>query len=78
MVKKIVVNIKEWKVLEVTGWGDKTLPPLPAKEKRGIIKFLRNNNYPKPVDCPADLCPGVRPSCGLGVCYVAVKLCNDF
>ena len=54
-----------WKVYEWTGT---------AKE----IKYLRDNNYPKPEDCLDKQCPGCRPACQLGICFVAINLCGDF
>jgi hypothetical protein len=48
------------------------------EEIANAIKFLRDNGYPKPKDCFGEHCPGYRPACKLGICYVAVRLCGDF
>lgn len=69
--------IKEWKIKEWTGWSD-NLVPMTKEEIQEAIKYLREKHYPKPVDCPGEKCPGFRPACHLGVCYVAVRLCGDF
>jgi len=47
------------------------------------IKLLRNceNDYCKPVDCPAEKCLKYRPACTMGslsICHIAVKKCGDF
>ena len=65
-----------WKVSEWTG-RSKITKPMTAEEIDNAIKYLKDNNYPKPEDCPAD-CPGLRPACKLGICFVAVRLCGDF
>jgi hypothetical protein len=47
------------------------------KEISQAIKFLRDLYYPKPEDCPEQLCPKFRPACSLGVCQIAVGMCGD-
>ena len=71
-----------WRIDVWTGRSDIT-EPMTEKEIENAIKYLRENNYPKPDDCPLDSedvkgCPGLRPACKLGICYVAVRLCGDF
>jgi hypothetical protein len=69
--------IKEWKIMEWTGWSSNPVP-MTAIEITEARNYLRENHYPKPSDCPWDKCPGFRPACHLGVCYVSVRLCGDF
>lgn len=70
-------NLKEWKIAD---WTDISTNPIPMTddETKEAIKYLRDNHYPKPVDCTMEKCKGYRPACHLGVCYVAVRLCGDF
>ena len=72
-----------WKLKEWTGIGDNT-KPMSKKEIEDAVKYLRDNHYPIPEDCPMknnnDIhCPSAnRPACMFGICHVATKLCNDF
>lgn len=52
--------------------------PMTAKEIQEAKTFLRDNNYPKPEDCPWENCPKLRPTCKLGICVIAVGMCGDF
>jgi hypothetical protein len=70
-------GLMKWYLMRWTGLSPDKKPMTP-KEMVDAIKFLRRNNYPKPADCLKEKCDGYRPACGLGVCYVAVKLCGDF
>ena len=70
-------QITKWRIFEWTGVSLKKTR-MTEDEIRKATNFLRRKNYPKPVDCPKENCTGYRPSCSLGVCYVAVKLCGDF
>ena len=54
------------------------LPAMTAEEINAAIKYLQDNNYPKPTDCPEHECPVYRPACRLGVCRIAVGMCGDF
>lgn len=68
-----------WKVYEWTGLAESKNPiPMTKEETESAVKYLRENNYPKPDDCPKTECPGYRPACELGICYVAIRLCGDF
>lgn len=67
-----------WKVNEWTGRAPRELAPMTDQEIEEAIKYLRDNNYPKPDDCPREDCPSYRPACGPGICHVAVVLCGDF
>jgi len=72
------MSIESWKLKE---WSNFYLSAkkMTDEEIEEAIKFLRNNNYPKPVDCPGKECPaGFRPACRLGICKVAVMLCGDW
>ena len=48
------------------------------EEIREATTYLRNNNYPKPEDCPNEACPTYRPACKLEICQIAVGICGDF
>ena len=48
------------------------------EEIREAIKYLRDNNYPKPEDCLEADCPKYRPACKVGICRIAVGMCGDF
>lgn len=54
------------------------LPPLSQEEVKEGIRYLRDNMYPKPTDCPGIDCPDWRPACSLGTCKIAVGMCGDF
>ena len=69
--------IKEWRLKEWTGISEIDRP-MSNKEIKEAIEYLRKNRYPVPKDCIGEHCPGKRPTCSLGVCHVAVKLCGDF
>ena len=71
------MNPKGWKVYEWTGLS-KNVEPMSIEEIQEAVAYLRKNNYPKPLDCPGKDCPGLGPACGLGICYVAIRLCGDF
>lgn len=71
-----------WKLTE---WNDafsrkagSKLPPMTESETASNIKYLRDNNYPKPDDCPEQKCPVCLPVCQLKVCRIAVGMCGDF
>jgi hypothetical protein len=54
---------------------------LPKMSEEDIVKavdFLRTNNYPKPLDCLKGACPKLRPTCNVDVCYIAIRMCNDY
>ncbi len=51
---------------------------MPQEEIDNGMKFLRDNGYPKPEDCPGENCPVVRPACLLNICRIAVGMCGDF
>ena len=51
------------------------LPPMTKEEIQKATKYLRDNNYPKPEDCPTEKCPDYRPTCKLGTCKFAVCIC---
>ena len=72
-----VDEITEWGIDEWTDLSDNPIP-MTSEETQDAIQFLRANMYPKPVDCPMETCPGFRPACYLGTCYVAIRLCGDF
>ena len=69
--------IKEWKINEWTGRSN-IKKPMNEEEIKEAIEYLRKNNYHIPKYCLGEYCPGNRPACSLGVCYVAVRLCGDF
>ena len=69
-------KVKGWRVDEWTGISEGE--PMTEEEIEESIEYLRKNNYPKPEDCPKEQCPGYRPACKMGICYVAVRLCGDF
>ncbi len=71
------MEITEWRISE---WTDLSKNPIPmtSEEIREAIQFLRKNYYPRPADCQMQKCPGYRPACHLGTCYVAIRLCGDF
>lgn len=49
------------------------------KEKETVdTTLLRDKLYPVPSDCPGESCPECRPACALGICKIAVELCEDF
>jgi hypothetical protein len=52
--------------------------PMTPDEIEEAIAYLRDNNYPKPQDCPEGKCPDHRPACTLGICKIAVVMCGDF
>lgn len=67
-------KLQEWNALYATG---NPLPMTP-EEIASAVKYLRDNNYPKPEDCPEASCPKCRPACKLGICRIAVGMCGDF
>jgi hypothetical protein len=69
--------ITKWRLDEWTDLSANPVP-MPIAETEVAISYLRQNNYPKPEDCLGETCPGYRPSCELGVCYAATRLCGDF
>ena len=70
-------EVATWKLSEWNAVYAVNTRPMSNSEISAAIKFLRNNNYPKPADCPWDKCPKLRPSCKLSVCYIAVGMCHD-
>jgi len=48
------------------------------EEKIAGIKFLRDDDYPKPEDCPTTLCKEYRPACKLGICKIAIVMPGDW
>ncbi len=72
----MTTQLTRWKLIEWLETGEDR-PPMSEKEIQTAIKFLRDNNYPKPADCPEAQCHEHRPACELGVCKIAVVLCGD-
>jgi len=72
-----VDEIREWKLYDWTGISTNPIP-MSDNEIKEAIKYLRDNHYPKPADCPMEKCAGYRPACQLGICYAAIRLCGDF
>ena len=77
IIKEKSSDLKEWYLREWTEISQ-IKEPMSDEEIKQAINFLRKNNYPIPKDCLGDYCPGKRPACSLGTCYVAVRLCGDF
>jgi len=71
------MNRKSWQLKEWTGISPNPIP-MTSEEIKEAITYLRANHYPKPTDCLKEQCPGYRPACELGICYVAIRLCGDF
>lgn len=69
--------MKNWRIDDWTATS-KNKNPMSKEEIKEAVKYLRKNNYPRPEDCKMQECQGYRPSCNLGTCYVAVRLCGDF
>lgn len=69
-----------WKLHEWNNYyaENQNLPVMTNAEIKKAKKYLRENNYPKPEDCPSAECLEYRPSCKLGICKIAVKMCGDF
>ena len=67
-------KLKEWN----ESYNDMSKPTMTQEEINAAIIYLRENNYPKPEDCPALDCPKVRPACSLGRCQIAAGMCGDF
>ena len=73
------MNKKMWRLKNWNGsYSNPDLPPMSKKEIDDAIFFLRENNYPKPSDCPEQECPKYRPACLLSICNIAVGMCGDF
>lgn len=67
-----------WKLSEWNeAYGDHTLPKLTAEDIAAAIRYLRQNGYPVPEDCPGTKCPKWRTACnGVdGMCGIAVGMC---
>lgn len=77
MKKEMNEDRTEWKVSEWTGISENPVD-MSFEEIQEATEYLRKNHYPKPADCPAEKCLGIRPACALGICYVAIRLCDDF
>ena len=70
--------MKSW---ELANWNAKISnisSPMSSMEIDEAIKYLRENNYPKPSDCQNEDCEVYRPACKVGVCRIAVGMCGDF
>ena len=76
-----MVKVKVWRLDEWNGrYAKEELRTIPMNEDeiKEAIKYLRDNNYPKPEDCLEQDCPVYRPACKLDVCRIAVGMCGDF
>lgn len=67
-----------WKLGDWNNYFSTNPKPMTSEEIDNAIKYLRDNNYPKPEDCPETNCPKYRPACQLGICRIAVGMCGDF
>jgi len=71
--------VKTWELAEWVDSPDNSkLPPMTEEGKIAGIKFLRDDDYPKPEDCPATLCKEYRPACKLGICKIAIVMPGDW
>lgn len=68
---------EKWRIDEWTGRSSNPIP-MSGDEITQAVVWLRKNNYPVPEDCLGDSCPALRPTCNMGICYVAIRLCGDF
>lgn len=69
-------RLDEWNAHFAKNWKKDT--PMTKEEVQNAIRFLRENDYPKPEDCPWKNCPNLRPTCKLSICQIAVGMCGDF
>lgn len=75
------METKTWKLKEWNSYYsdcEVEAPPMTKEEIADAIKYLRDNFYPIPEDCPRQECPKHRPACSLGICHIAVGMCGDF
>jgi len=66
-------KLSEWNAL----FAPRPSVPMSFEDIEAGVKYLRDNNYPKPEDCPEVECPKYRPTCMLGICRIAVGMCGD-
>ena len=53
------------------------LPPITPGEIESARVYLRDRNYPIPLDCPGTKCNNYRPACRVKVCKIAIDMCGD-
>ena len=73
--------MNKWRLDEWSAHYSRDNPKLirmSQEEIRKAITFLRENNYPKPEDCPWEDCSALRPACKVGICQIAIGMCGDF
>jgi hypothetical protein len=73
----VATERSEWRLSE---WNDayaKDKKPMTAEEIDDAVAYLRDHNYPKPIDCLEGQCSRFRPACVLDVCHIAVGMCGD-
>ncbi len=51
--------------------------PMTRDEQNAAVTYLKASKYERPEDCPMFQCPKYRPTCNMGVCVIAVKMCGD-
>lgn len=75
----MIDNLTTWRLdlWNVFYSKDSVLNPMTKPEIEDAIIFLRVNNYPKPEDCPLELCVDYRLACKIGICSIALGMCGD-
>lgn len=63
-----------WYISEWLAWDN-----LSDERREAILELIENSpEYPRPRDCPGSNCSEYRPTCILGVCKVAMIICEEW
>jgi hypothetical protein len=70
-------SVFHWRIEQFKNWIERDdLPPEEWVRYENTLQEIEKANYPKPDDCFETMCLKHRPTCLLGICRVAILLCD--
>jgi hypothetical protein len=72
-------KVYHWNIAQFKEWveQDDLLPEVQIVYET-TLKEIEAANYPKPDDCFEEMCLKFRPTCQLGICRIAIILCDPY